>query len=258
MHKDEEHKIKNKYLYLPVWIIIVIMVVCTATGIFVGSRANKSDHSAKPEKDTAAVDNAGMAASPKTDESQWNLILVNPWNRLPDDYEVKVTPLEDGQAIDERAYSDLQNMLGDCRSEGLNPVICSSYRTMEKQKRLFKNKVDRCLAQGYSEEEAEQKAAAEVAVPGTSEHQLGLALDIVDRSNQMLDESQEDTEVQKWLMKNSWKYGFILRYPTNKSSITGIIYEPWHYRYVGKTAAKEIYDSGICLEEYLNNSHNSD
>lgn len=90
-----------------------------------------------------------------------------------------------------------------------------------------------------------------MAVPGTSEHQLGLALDIVDISNQTLDESQENTPVQKWLMNNSWRYGFILRYPTDKSDITGISYEPWHYRYVGKKAAKEIYDAQICLEEYL-------
>ena len=73
----------------------------------------------------------------------------------------------------------------------------------------------------------------------------------MDRSNQNLDESQEDTAVQQWLMKHSWEYGFILRFPTGKSDVTGIIYEPWHYRYVGKEAAKEIYDRGICLEEYL-------
>ena len=73
----------------------------------------------------------------------------------------------------------------------------------------------------------------------------------MDRSNQNLDESQEDTAVQQWLMKHSWEYGFILRFPTGKSDVTGIIYEPWHYRYVGRDAAKEIYDQGICLEEYL-------
>ena len=90
-----------------------------------------------------------------------------------------------------------------------------------------------------------------MAVPGTSEHQLGLAVDIVDTANQHLDESQETTDVQKWLLQNSWKYGFILRYPSDKSDITGIIYEPWHYRYVGKDAAKAIYEEGICLEEYV-------
>ena len=90
-----------------------------------------------------------------------------------------------------------------------------------------------------------------VALPGTSEHQTGLALDIVDAGYQELDEAQENTPVQQWLMRNSWRYGFILRYPTGKSNITGIIYEPWHYRYVGRDAARAIYESGLCLEEYL-------
>ena len=88
-----------------------------------------------------------------------------------------------------------------------------------------------------------------MAVPGTSEHQLGLAVDIVDVNQQVLEEEQEDTPTQQWLLANSWKYGFILRYPENKSSITGITYEPWHYRYVGRQAAQEIYSQGICLEE---------
>ena len=95
------------------------------------------------------------------------------------------------------------------------------------------------------------EAAKTVALPGTSEHQLGLAVDIVDRSNQNLDRTQETTAVQQWLMAHSWEYGFILRYPDEKSETTGIIYEPWHYRYVGKEAAEEIYRQGVCLEEYL-------
>ena len=88
-------------------------------------------------------------------------------------------------------------------------------------------------------------------MPGTSEHQLGLAVDIVDISNQHLDASQENTAVQKWLMEHSWEYGFILRYPNEKSEITGIIYEPWHYRYVGREDAEQIHTLGVCLEEYL-------
>ena len=106
-------------------------------------------------------------------------------------------------------------------------------------------------AQGYSKKDAKAKAATSVARPGTSEHQLGLAVDIVDKSHQTLDAAQEDTPVQQWLLENSWKYGFILRYPNQKSNLTGIIYEPWHYRYVGQAAAQEIHERGICLEEYL-------
>ena len=109
----------------------------------------------------------------------------------------------------------------------------------------------RVRASGVPEDRVEAEAARWVAKPGTSEHQTGLALDIVAAGYQILDEEQEDTAEQKWLMENSWKYGFILRYPSEKSDITGIGYEPWHYRYVGKAAAADIYRTGVCLEEYL-------
>ena len=122
---------------------------------------------------------------------------------------------------------------------------------MEKQRSLFQERTDELVAQGYSKKDARTKAATSVARPGTSEHQAGLAVDIVDSSHQILDATQQDTPVQQWLMENSWKYGFILRYPNDKSSLTGIIYEPWHYRYVGIEAAAEIYEREICLEEYL-------
>ena len=179
------------------------------------------------------------------------LTLVNPWNPLPEDYACTLTSLSNGHSVDERCYPDLQAMLDACREAGLSPVICSSYRTREKQEKLFQNKVERLIAQGYSRENAKTEAAKTVALPGTSEHQLGLAVDIVDRSNQNLDRTQETTAVQQWLMAHSWEYGFILRYPDEKSETTGIIYEPWHYRYVGKEAAEEIYRQGVCLEEYL-------
>lgn len=185
------------------------------------------------------------------DPEAWNLILVNPWNPLPENYSFTKKELSNGHAVDERCYPDLQAMMDACRAAGNSPVICSSYRSYEKQQSLYQNKVNRLAAQGYSQEKAREEAAKAVALPGTSEHQLGLAVDIVDIANQNLDSSQEDTAVQQWLMEHSWEYGFILRYPNDKSDITGIIYEPWHYRYVGKDAAAEIYQQGLCLEEYL-------
>lgn len=133
-----------------------------------------------------------------------------------------------------------------------HPLICSSYRTIQKQERLYKNKVNEYISQGYSQKQAEKEAGKWVAVPGTSEHHTGLAVDIVATDYQLLDENQENTPEQQWLMNNAYKYGFILRYPNGKSHITGIYYEPWHYRYVGKEVAKEIHEQGICLEEYLN------
>ena len=179
------------------------------------------------------------------------ILLVNPWNYLPENYTAETVDINGWQYVDIRCYDALIQMLDDCRTAGLSPHVASAYRTHGDQIYLYNNKIQRLINQGYSEAEARVLAGTVVAVPGTSEHELGLALDLVDNSYRNLDEAQENTAVQKWLMENSWKYGFILRYPSNKSDITGIIYEPWHYRYVGKIAAKEIYDSGLCLEEYL-------
>lgn len=179
------------------------------------------------------------------------LTLVNFENTIPKDWKVDLVQLNNGQSVDRRIYDDLIAMLQAAKSEGLNPLICSSYRTNEKQERLYQNKVSEYLSQGYSKVEASDKAAFWVARPGTSEHQLGLAVDIVSTKNQRLDRSQENTVEQQWLIQNSWKYGFVLRYPTNKNSITGVGYEPWHYRYVGKEHAKKINELGVCLEGYV-------
>lgn len=202
---------------------------------------------AEPEPTASAA----LPDASEAPEAAWNLLLVNPWNELPEGFSVELRELGDGEAVDERAYPDLQAMLDDARAEGLSPIVCSSYRTREKQQELFVRRVGRLTAAGYSEQEAVTEAGKWVAVPGTSEHQTGLALDIISSSYQVLDRDQENTAEQRWLMENSYKYGFILRYPSDKSEITGINYEPWHYRYVGKEAAKEIYEKGLCLEEYL-------
>ena len=189
------------------------------------------------------------SAVPKDD---WNMILVNGDHPLPEDFQIPaLTQLRNNHAIDQRAYPALQRMMDDCRAEGLEPTICSSYRSWEKQEELFQRKVQSCLPQAGSLEEAEEQAAVWVARPGTSEHQAGLAVDIVDKSYQLLDEGQEKTAVQRWLMEHCAEYGFILRYPTEKSALTGVGYEPWHYRYVGEEAAKDIMSGGLCLEEYL-------
>lgn len=185
------------------------------------------------------------------EEDAWQLRLVSAAHPLPEDFEVpELTKLKGGHAIDSRVYPALQQMMDDCRAAGLNPVICSSYRTHDKQEELFRKKVNTLRKQGYSQEEAETEAARWVARPGTSEHETGLAVDIVDKSYQLLDKKQEQTPVQQWLMAHCAEYGFILRYSVEKSDLTGIGYEPWHYRYVGVEAAKAITEQGLCLEEY--------
>ena len=179
------------------------------------------------------------------------LVLVNPWNCIDAAYEPQLTTVEDGFRLDRRCAEALRRMLFDCREAGHFPVICSAYRTQEYQQTLFDKKLERVLETGVSAGEAPEIAARSVAVPGTSEHQLALAVDLIDYFYTNLDEGQEHTATQKWLMENCTDYGFILRYPNGTTEITGIIYEPWHYRYVGKTAAREIKKLGITLEEYL-------
>ena len=189
---------------------------------------------------------------PETYTGDKYLLLVNPWNYLPADFERNTRKIE-GHYIDVGAYDDIVNMLADMRKEGLTPYICSSTRTIEYQENLFNKRLKKNREAGLSEQDALDETAKWTAIPGTSEHHTGYALDIVSTKNTTLNESQENTPEQQWMMKNSWKYGFILRYPEGKTHITGIYYEPWHYRYVGKEAAKEIYESGLTFEEYLQN-----
>ena len=185
-------------------------------------------------------------------QDDWRFILVNPRYMLPEGYdEVATSSIPNGESVDSRCYPEFVKMLDDCRAAGGQPVVCSSYRSHAKQVVLFDDQVKGLMAKGMKKQDAEAQAGTEVAVPGTSEHELGLAVDICDYKYQNLDDAQADTVTQKWLINHCWEYGFILRYPKNKTGITGIIYEPWHYRYVGKEAAKEITEKGICLEEYL-------
>ena len=217
-------------------IIRAFLIICLCIIVFLGGRAS------------AQANKSQVIAYEKKD---WNLLLVNSKHPVPANFSIDLIQLANGQAFDKRAYHDLQDMMDDARAAGLSPRICSSYRTMEKQTSLYNHKVEKYQAQGYSEEEARLEAGKWVALPGTSEHQIGLAVDIISEGNQVLDRQQENTPEQIWLMKYCCKYGFILRYPADKSEITGISYEPWHYRYVGKEAAAEISNKGLCLEEYL-------
>lgn len=179
------------------------------------------------------------------------LMLVNPWNPLPEDYEPQLVFLGDGIYLDERAAGPLTKMIEACLEAGYMSVPISGYRTQEYQQDLYDNKIERLLRDGWPEQSVAEEAAKSVAVPGTSEHQLGLAMDILDVNNPNLDITQEWTNAQRWLMKHCTEYGFILRYPNGTTDLTGIIYEPWHYRYVGKETASAVAASGLVFEEYL-------
>ena len=177
---------------------------------------------------------------------KWNLVVVNQWNELPEDYTVELIELSNSQKVDCRIYPYLQEMFDAARAEGVYPIVREGYRTTEEQQKLLDDKIQAYINQGYAKSRAKRMAKEWVAKPGTSEHQLGLAVDINADTFRCSDE-----DVYEWLDKNAHKYGFILRYPPAKQKITGISYEPWHYRYVGVEVAREIYEWDICLEEYF-------
>ncbi len=232
---------------------VVLAALIVGAVFFLKSRKSNDDTAAtddqQQQQQQTTTEDTPQEPEVETDDEL--LTVVNPWNTLPEDWTPDLVVCDsDGRKVDSRCYDALMEMMEACREAGYAPFICSAYRTQETQQSLYDNKVQRLISSGMGEAEAKTEAAKAVAIPGTSEHQLGLAVDIVDTYMQDLTEEQENTDTQKWLMANSWRYGFIHRYPNGKTDITGIIYEPWHYRYVGKAAAQDIFNRDITLEEY--------
>ena len=201
-------------------------------------------------KSQAVHDNTGLLAG---DSEDWCLALVNEEHPMADvSYApAQMTEIESERSVDSRIADSLEQMLSDGAAQGLRMYVASAYRSYEQQRDVFDATMNDWIYQGYSPLSSYDETKKSVAVPGTSEHSTGLAVDIIAAEYEELDDRQGDTDEQKWLMEHCWEYGFILRYPPEKADITGIIYEPWHYRYVGKDAAKEIMEQGITLEEYL-------
>lgn len=181
----------------------------------------------------------------------WSLLLVNNRHPVPEDYEFTLGTIRGSLQCDERIIPPFLSMLQAAKEDGITLEVCSPYRTLDRQEYLFDRKIVRYMKRGMSYMDAYKLAARVVNVPGTSEHQIGLALDIYTDSYKTLDEGFGETAAGIWLQENCGEYGFILRYPKGKEYITGIEYEPWHFRYVGKAAAQEIMERGMTLEEYV-------
>lgn len=209
----------------------------------------KTGHPSVIAVDGVRPENQYSVASKEADtdfteaDTDWYLTLVNRWNSIPENYKVNLVEVAGGEQVDERIYEPLMEMLEAAKEDNWDqlPLVVSGYRTEEKQQQLYNDKIAKYRGQGYSENEAKEMAGQWVAVPGYSEHQLGFAVDI----------NGATYDVYLWLQENSYKFGFIFRYPGNKTEITGTAEEVWHYRYVGVEAATEIHERGICLEEYL-------
>ena len=252
--------------------LIGLLGVGTAAGIFL------SDRSQQQEQPLAAVQQEGKEEAPVESSSQkeeeqeqssqetkqqqlaeefakekeeYYLLLANAENPLPQDWSIQTEEVQNGYEMDKRAAPAMREMIQAAKEDGVELMLCSAYRSIEKQQQLFDRSQQAYMAQGMSEEEAYAKTATETAIPGTSEHQTGLAADIVTPTYQMLDAGFADTPAGQWLSEHATEYGFVLRYPQDKQEVTGIIYESWHYRFVGKTHAKLMKESGLCLEEYL-------
>ena len=238
---------KNRTLLIII-IVLILAVFCGAILVLHQVATNDQIKEAKEEAEEAVRMQEEEEAREQAkldriaeEKSQWYLLLVTEWNAMPDDFDIELAEVEGGYEVDARVKDALKEMLSDCREAGYSPQIISSFRTRSTQQWLYDHTANK----------------ADTAIPGHSEHECGLAADIVDAGSlgwaDPLIDAQEDMPAQVWLMEHCQDYGFILRYPKDKEDITEIIYEPWHYRYVGKEHAAIIQENGICLEEYLEN-----
>lgn len=180
----------------------------------------------------------------------WELVLVNKNHPISDDYTFELGQISGSMQCDKRIIPDLYAMIEAALADGVSLLICSPYRNDDRQQMLFDRKVNKYMAQGMSYMESYKLASQAVTIPGSSEHQIGLALDMISDTYSSLNEGFGDTKAGKWLAENCYLYGFVIRYPAGKEEITGIEYEPWHLRYVGKNAAKVIHEDEITLEEF--------
>ena len=178
------------------------------------------------------------------------MVLINSTHPIQEGYAFEQYTLNCGEIIDSRIHTDLVNMLEACNAAGFEYTIVSGYRDKTAQQSDFDNTVASYVADGLSQEEAEAKANQDGQKPGYSEHETGLALDIANLGYTNLDESLATDGTVSWLMNNCYMYGFIVRYPSDKTDITGISYEPWHFRYVGVEAATFMHDNNLTLEEF--------
>lgn len=183
------------------------------------------------------------------DLNDWKLILVNKDNPLEEDIDCKLKDYY-GFDVDERIYDELDRMFADAKEDGINLMMASGYRNFNTQTYLYEKKINSFTRAGYSLEEATAIASMKVTPPLTSEHETGLAVDILSYKYDNMDSGFGDSEAGIWLAENCFKYGFILRYQEGKEDITKIQYEPWHFRYVGKEAAEFIYINNLTFEEF--------
>lgn len=212
---------------------------------------NNSTKTKTEEIQTNTIENNQTENKPmettKKKIDDWRLALANYENLLPENFTVKVSNIDNTRQFDSRAIGELNDMMNAMKKDGVTNVwVQSAYRSVARQKELYDNSVKKYLQQGKTQEEAEKLTDEYINKPGSSDHNLGLAVDF-----NYVDNKFEKLDGFKWLKKNAENYGFVLRYPKDKEDITKIAYESWHWRYVGVEHAKKMNDLNMCLEEYI-------
>ncbi len=177
----------------------------------------------------------------------WRIVLVNFENELPTDFSPELVYIDKTKQIDIRIKDELTQMLKDMKKDKINDIwVQSAYRSVEYQEKVYNEKIEEYMSLGETRERAEILTLKVINKPGTSEHNLGLAIDF-----NYVDYNFDKTHAYQWLTQNAENYGFVLRYRKDKEDITKIDYEPWHWRYVGVEHAKKMNELNMCLEEYV-------
>lgn len=243
-------------------IISVLLILLAFTLTTLAFRKDDEEQEAATETVSVTTVPTETEIEPEEEEdinadNKWAMFLVNKQNPLPDNYDsiIETELVYEGDRdgyVDKRAAKYAKDMFAAALEDGIDLWVVSSYRTIQYQQDNFDRSVQQRMDNGMTYDDAYADTLREVAMPGESEHNAGLAMDIMSAEYTSMDDAGfENTKAFAWLDEHAAEYGFILRYPKNKESVTEIIYEPWHYRFVGVYYANEIKKSGLCLEEYF-------
>ncbi len=247
--KRRKRRIKKLRLLLVVIFIVILLLV-------MGKIKTKRQEYFTPENEELSENHENEIPTENsvvTEEKEpnkitdWRLILVNHEHTLPEDFNPELASIDKIRKFDSRAIDELKQMMNQMKKDGITNVwVQSAYRSVDKQENVFERRVKEYMGQGKTREEAEKLVLQTINKPGTSEHNLGLAVDF-----NYVDYDFDETAGFKWLKENAESYGFVLRYAKEKETITKVDYEPWHWRYVGKEHAIKMNELDMCLEEYV-------
>lgn len=262
--KRQKIRLRSRIQSAAILAVVVGVIAAVCVGSIRAGHAKKEQQAALEAQVAAAqaaAEEAARAAAeaaaaeaarpPEMDLDAWYMTLVNIDHLLEEDFEPELTEIENDQFFDSRAAAHLQALIQAARDAGYTVYFCSGFRDYYTQSGIYWTHVDDFVAAGMTEEEAHATTRLQVNYPGASEHQLGLAADILEYKDQPMEAYIGGSGLMLWLEENCVDYGFVIRYPEDKTQITGISYEPWHLRYVGAEAARYMTENGLCLEEFL-------